>query len=295
MVADSFAGRLCLVLDTSRETSRLCKIEEEDRHLPKAELLLEVFYWITETYQETKIRHLSVFTAHDEVVEMKTDFVASWDCRKIIKEEDLKQSGEVSLFSTLKTVSEYLAGYKEAKEVLLLLGSQQSKDSDDINKIIPFLVEKEIRVSAYVIGSEIEVVRRITEETGGWMVCTGNSVRRKALVSGVVSVGREESKHVTVEVGIPSRKKTGVCVCHGKEDGVYVCPRCSTSVCKAPTDCPVCELYLSPYFFVQKTSPKKGEKAGKGECSGCLDFEECFLFDGKMFCNTCCVFLGEFL
>jgi transcription initiation factor TFIIH subunit 2 len=154
-------------------------------------------------------------------------------------------------------------GYSHApshgtREVLIIYGGVLSSDPGDIHDTISSLITDRIRVSIIGLSAQVAVCAELCSRTNAgddtqYNVAMDELHYHELLLAATtppVTRTQEQSTASLLMMGFPSRTlapggSLAYCACHNKpfREG-YLCTRCSTRVCKLPTDCPACGLTL---------------------------------------------------
>jgi len=189
-----------------------------------------------------------------------------------------REAGQFSLQNGLEVAGRSLGHSPRygSREAVVLVGALSTCDPGDVLvDTLPRLKGANIRVSCLALSAEMQVCRKISEETGGIMGVTldGRHLRDllmnftappPALPSNGTGGGGEplEKTCEFVPMGFPKRvTETVPGLIHatsamGKDKKLffartaYVCPRCLAKSSELPTDCAVCalKLVLAPHL-----------------------------------------------
>ncbi|KAI9351359.1 Ssl1-like-domain-containing protein [Obelidium mucronatum] len=162
--------------------------------------------------------------------------------------------GEASLQNALAAARASLlhVAAHGSREVLVLLAALATCDPGDIAATVAALKADNIRVSIVGLAAEMRICKHICKETGGVYSVAMNEAHLKDILAAHVKPPPVEAGKSTglalIEMGFPSSASFDVptiCATHGKQTQLgYTCPRCKTTVCHLPTDCPICSLTL---------------------------------------------------
>ncbi|KAI5135855.1 transcription initiation factor TFIIH subunit 2 [Nematocida ausubeli] len=187
--------------------------------------------------------------------------------------------GGFSLGSAFETVKEFFQGCSFLKEVIFIVsGFTFVGRSPFILK--NSLINKGIIMHTIHMAGEMEILRKISEESGGIFGIV-NCPEDLSTLLGLICIPPPHSASARLsmlKIGFPSSiQENTICACHLelKEWG-YECPFCTTKVCKVPGVCPICENILSAPVHLLKAlhwsdSAPIYAPEGKGRCRGCSE------------------------
>ncbi|OAG33252.1 transcription initiation factor TFIIH subunit 2 [Nematocida sp. ERTm5] len=188
-------------------------------------------------------------------------------------------AGNFSLGSAFETINEFFHGCSFLKEVVFIVSGFTFVGSS------PFilkstLINKGIIMHTIHMAGEMEILRKLSEESGGVFGIV-NCPEDLFTLLGLICIPPPHSASARLsmlKIGFPSPiHENTICACHLdlKEWG-YECPFCTTKVCKVPGVCPVCENILSAPVHLLKAlhwsdSAPIYAAASKGTCRGCFE------------------------
>ncbi|KAJ3130963.1 hypothetical protein HK100_007084 [Physocladia obscura] len=162
--------------------------------------------------------------------------------------------GEPSLQNSLEIARRSLLHVPShgSREILILYSALNTCDPGNIFETIEALKTDNIRVSIIGLAAEMQICKRICKETKGVYNVILNEMHLKEVLAEHVAPPVVESEIDTglamIEMGFPSSIVFDIptlCANHQKRTQTgYECPRCKTTICELPTDCPVCSLTL---------------------------------------------------
>ncbi|KAJ3293950.1 hypothetical protein HDU79_011715 [Rhizoclosmatium sp. JEL0117] len=162
--------------------------------------------------------------------------------------------GEPSLQNALEIARRSLLHVPShgSREILVLYSALTTCDPGNISETIQSLKADNIRVSIIGLSAEMRICKHICKETKGiYNVIMNEQHLKEVLASHVAPPAVESEKTASlamIEMGFPSSTSFAsptICANHGKPTQIgYECPRCKTTICSLPTDCPICSLTL---------------------------------------------------
>ncbi|KAH9387404.1 transcription initiation factor TFIIH subunit 2 [Nematocida major] len=189
--------------------------------------------------------------------------------------------GGFSLGSALETAGEFFEGCSFVKEVVFVVSSLSFSGRDPVG-IKNALVNRGVIMHTIHLAGEVEILRRVSEESGG-VFGVVNSPEDLGALLGLVCVPPPHSAPARLSmlrVGFPAVIcESTLCSCHLRmNEWGYECPFCTTKVCSIPGVCPICENILSAAVHLLKAlhwsdSAPVFVPGGRGKCRGCGEFE----------------------
>ncbi|KAI5190619.1 transcription initiation factor TFIIH subunit 2 [Nematocida sp. AWRm77] len=169
--------------------------------------------------------------------------------------DGMEGQGKFSLSAALESAYAFFQNTSFLKEVVLVAASISFFGKSPY-QIAGALIEKGVKIHTVHMLGEMEVLKRISQESEGMF----GVVEKPEDLSTLLSLLTVPSPHNTsgrlsmVKVGFPKPiKETSICACHlyVTETG-YECPFCTTKVCSIPGVCPICEGILSAAVHLLK-------------------------------------------
>lgn len=234
--------------------------------------LLQEF--VQEFYDQNPLSHLGFVILKNGEAEILTQLSSSSKAHKIalasvsqmVSSEGPKGGGEFSLQNGLEVAGRSLGHQPRhgSREILIVCGALSTCDPGHIlTETLPRLKAASIRVSTFALGAEMNVCRKVAEESGGAIgVCLDKAHFRDWLLGQCVpppalrQLQRDFACEM-VQMGFPTRTKADIpTLVHATRDTkllartAYTCPQCQAKVSELPTDCVVCglKLVLSPHL-----------------------------------------------
>jgi len=203
------------------------------------------------------------------------------------------------------------------KEIILIFASLTSCDPGNILDTINSIADSKIITDVISMTAELQVCKILAQKTGGrYKVILNDSHFSELLMTHVVPPALSQIPlNRILRMGFPLRHTAVpdmLCVCHGirperslpnSESAFYTCPRCSSSVCDLPIDCPVCGLVLVSAPLLARSyhhlyPPRGYIDTSPGECYGCgvsSEAEEKLINAcagcGEKYCEDCQAFV----
>lgn len=213
-------------------------------------------------------------------------------------------SGNFSLGRSFETVYDFFNGCSSIKEVIFIIsGYTFIGKSPFILKSV--LINKGIIMHTIHMAGEMEILRRISEESGGIFGIV-NCPEDLSTLLGLICVPpphSTSSRLSMLKVGFPSViQENTICACHLElREWGYECPICSTKLCNVPGVCPICENILSAAVHLLKAlhwsdSAPIYVPSEKKDCRGCGESETgivaCPICKSSL-CIECTRFIGQ--
>lgn len=288
----TFSNTCCIAVDLTESTKELYKQTDEDKYKQKLQIISEILdIFLKDYFDETKIRKLLTTTIHDDIIEMKTNFVSTYkEYKQKFNLLTEKQSGNFSLCNALRTLTTIFSEFKNTtKEIVFFLSSEKTIDKTDIYIELQKAVDEGIHISIITIGCFINIFQKITEITGGCLICfkkTPRNMFRKVLKENYILKENKTMQKVVFPIFYNQKV---VCACHGNIEWIYSCSFCFSPICSLPQICPVCNNFNSLFIFQKRKVHKKVFlPVQKGICSGCLSEEDLFSCSCKeKYCSDC--------
>ncbi|OUM60143.1 hypothetical protein PIROE2DRAFT_63340 [Piromyces sp. E2] len=221
--------------------------------------LLEQF--INEYFDQNPISQLGIIVTRDGLSEKLTEL--SGNSSEHIEELKVKINretrGEPSLQNSLELAKNSLCHSPPhgTREILILMASLTTCDPGDINETIRVLKNNHIRVSIIGLAAEVQICKRICQETKGTYGVVLNEAHYKDILFEMIpppSTTSAKTEVGMIEMGFPRRiteRFPTACACHQRPiQGGNICPRCFSKACELPTKCAICGLTLvsSPHL-----------------------------------------------
>ncbi|XP_023933479.1 general transcription factor IIH subunit 2 [Lingula anatina] len=317
---------LFLVLDMSESM--------EDQDLRPSRLLsslklLESF--IEEYFDQNPISQLGVIDTRNKRAEKVTEL--GGNPRKhiqLIQKLAVKPcQGEPSLQNSLELAMQtlrHMPGHA-SREILIIYGSLTTCDPGDIYETVKSLKELNIRCSIIGLAAEVQICKKICQETkGSYHVILDETHFRDLLTYHVTPPpARNNAESSLIRMGFPHHQLSGnkeekpaMCMCHldsqtfqGFRSGGYFCPQCKSKYCELPVECKACGLTLvsAPHLarsyhhlFPLESYKEVQDKSSvlQSHCFSCqTEFTEHPVYVcgrcQKGFCIDCDVFIHEAL
>jgi len=246
-------------------------------------MLILVQDFVTEFFDQNPLSHLGIIICKNGEAQVlsslsgsKRSAIVALSAVREGMSGMTKEAGEFSLQNGLEVAGQSL-GYMPkhgSREVIILVGALSTCDPGDVLvETLPRLQGAGIRVNCLALSAEMQVCRKLSEETGGIMgVALDGRHLRDLLIKFTAPPPAllEEMENGTaakkicefVPMGFPSRITEDVpglihgISAAGKDKKLffartgYVCPRCKAKASELPTDCAVCglKLVLAPHL-----------------------------------------------
>jgi len=213
-------------------------------------------------------------------------------------------AGKFSLTAALESAAAFFEGCSYLKEIVLIVSSISFFGRSPY-LVINSILGKGIKVHAIHFCAELEILKRVSEESEG-VFGVVERPEDLAVLLDLVSVPGPyagQNRLAMLEVGFPKYvRETSLCACHFEmtEDG-YVCPFCTTKVCAVAGACPICEGILSAPVHLLKAlhwtdSAPEFASSGPGACQACgvqsSSAQECPVCKSKV-CVSCSTFIRQ--
>lgn len=266
--------KVLLILDLSSS------IEERD-FLPSRKWHLRngVLSFYRAFAENNPLSTVGVMVVSDGVAHLVTSILSS---EESISEylEALEGRGKFSLSAALESAYTFFQNTSFLKEIVLVVSSLSFFGKSPY-QIANILVEKGVKIHTIHLSGEVEVLKKISQESQGIF----GVVEQPDDLATLLNLVTVPSPHSTpgrlsmLEIGFPKPiKETSICACHlyVTESG-YECPFCTTKVCTIPGVCPVCEGILSAAVHLLKAlhwtdSAPVFVTTEAGECRVCAAF-----------------------
>ncbi|ORX66613.1 Ssl1-domain-containing protein [Linderina pennispora] len=216
--------------------------------------ILESF--VNEYFDQNPISQLAIISTKDGLAEKLTDLSGNpLDHVNALRDKSNKDlAGEPSLQNALELAMHTLrrAPTHGSREIVCIFGSLTTCDPGDIKQTQAALKHAEVRVSMVQLAAEVQVFKRICQETNGLFAVADDEIHLKDMLFECIPPPPVVSAKATsdmIQMGFPIRASNAQvptpCVCHHELSfSGYICPRCRSKVCSLPTDCDVCGLPL---------------------------------------------------
>ncbi|KAI5192942.1 transcription initiation factor TFIIH subunit 2 [Nematocida minor] len=186
-------------------------------------------------------------------------------------------AGKFSLGAAFETVNEFFQGCSFLKEVIFIISGFSFIGRSPLF-LKNQLINRGIIMHTIHMAGEMEILKRISEESGG-VFGVVNCPEDLSTLLGLICIPPPHSasaRLAMLKIGFPTViNESTICACHLelKEWG-YECPFCTTKVCNVPGVCPICENILSAAVHLLKAlhwsnSAPIYTPGDKGECEGC--------------------------
>ncbi|KAI5171521.1 transcription initiation factor TFIIH subunit 2 [Nematocida sp. LUAm3] len=273
--------KLLLVVDMSESVEERDMLPSRKWHIKKH--LLEFYRAFSESNPLSTMGMIVLSDGHAQLV-------ASIISEEEVLIEALSHGEGKGRFSFEAAMDSSAAFFKEGaslKEIVLVISSF-SFFGKYPSRSIEFLLGKGAKIHSIHMGGELEILRRISVDSGGLFGVVDAPEDLGTLLELLcVPLPYSSSSRVSMlRIGFPkSIEELSICACHLKPTKYgYICPFCSTKVCHLPGICPICEEVLSSSVHLLKAlhwtdSAPLHEPQGKSECRGCST--------EKLVMNTC--------
>lgn len=253
-------------------------VREKDPVLPPGSRIDSVIgvlqEFVQEYYDQNPLSHLGFVIMKNGEAEILTQLSSSSKTHKLalqsvlemVSSEGPKGGGEFSLQNGLEVAGRSLGHQPRhgSREVVIIVGALSTCDPGNVlTETLPRLKAANIRVSTFALAAEMQVCRKIAEESGGSLgVCLEKAHFRDWLMGQCVPPPAAKQQHDAntcemVPMGFPTRTKADIpTLVHASRDTKllartsFTCPQCHAKVSDLPTDCVVCgmKLVLSPHL-----------------------------------------------
>lgn len=253
-------------------------VREKDPVLPPGSRIDSVIgvlqEFVQEYYDQNPLSHLGFVIMKNGEAEILTQLSSSSKTHKLalqsvlemVSSEGPKGGGEFSLQNGLEVAGRSLGHQPRhgSREVVIIVGALSACDPGNVlTETLPRLKAANIRVSTFALAAEMQVCRKIAEESGGSLgVCLEKAHFRDWLMGQCVPPPAAKQQHDAntcemVPMGFPTRTKADIpTLVHASRDTKllartsFTCPQCHAKVSDLPTDCVVCgmKLVLSPHL-----------------------------------------------
>ena len=263
---------LYVLLDCSRWVRDKDPVMPGGTRIDVATSLLQEF--VQEYYDQNPLSHLGFVILKNGEAEVLTQLSSSSKTHKLALQsvsemassEGPSAGGEFSLQNGLEVAGRSLGHQPRhgSREIVIICGALSTCDPGHVlTETLPRLKAANIRVSTLALAAEMNVCRKVAEETGGAVgVCLDKAHFRDWLLGQCVPPPALRQQHrefccEMIQMGFPTRTKADVpTLVHATRETkllartAYTCPQCQAKVSELPTDCVVCglKLVLSPHL-----------------------------------------------
>jgi len=267
---------LYIVLDVSRWSREKDSVLTPGTRLEVTIQILSDF--IQEYFDQNPLSHLGLILVRNGEAEILTHLSSSAKSHKVAlqsvmglaaSERGPNGGGEFSLQNGLELAGRSLGHQPRhgSREIVVLCSALSTCDPGDILvETLPRLKAAKIRVSTLALSAELNVCRKLAQETSGVMgVALDKGLLRDWLLVGqCVPPPSTASQHDAssflcdmVSIGFPARVSGDVpTLVHASRETKlfarvgYDCPRCRAKASEIPTSCAVCglQLVVSPHL-----------------------------------------------
>ena len=218
--------------------------------------------FIRQFFSQNPVSQLSTVVSKDGRANLTSPMIAQIQkhvkCVEALKPTDC--SGDISLQNSLEMSIRLLKHVPSHmnKEILVITGSLNTCDPDNINITIQKTIDEGIRCSIISLSAEVYIFKHLAKSTqGSYDVCIDESHFRDLLLYHTnpppSKPGHEAS---LIKMGFPIysvESQPALCLCHIDQDlseiellskPTFSCPQCASRYCEVPIECKGCGLTL---------------------------------------------------
>lgn len=240
-----------LCLDMSKGMS-----EQDMRPNRLAVTIKVVADFVRSFFDQNPLSQLGLVATRDGRAERITELSSNPKAHLEALERAMTPKGDPSLQNLLELVCTSLRVTPEygSREAVVLYGSTYTCDPGDIFQTLSTLSKHKIRVSCVLMGAELHIARKASEDTGGdFVVAMDERHYRDAVIAQCIPpptlAGAGPHFADLVQMGFPKRQDRFPSIGYSTNQQAYtvsgyLCPRCKTKTTDLPSTCSICELPL---------------------------------------------------
>lgn len=173
--------------------------------------LLSVF--VSEFFDQNPLSQIGVIITRDGLAEKILELTGNaMDLRTVLAEKDLRDTGgEPSLQNALELALNSLAHVPShgSREIMCLISSLTTCDPGDLIQTLGSLIKEKVRVSIVGLAAEVQICKRLCEETGGnYGVLLDDAHFKELLFQNVSPPPLQASQKLSslIHMGFPARQ-----------------------------------------------------------------------------------------
>ena len=218
--------------------------------------------FIRQFFSQNPVSQLSTVVSKDGKASLTSPMIAQVQ-KHVNSIEALKPtdcSGDISLQNSLEMsmrLLKYVPSHMN-KEILLITGSLNTCDPDNINLSIQRAIDEGVRCSIISLAAEVQIFKRLAKSTqGAYDVCIDESHLRDLLLYHTNPPPSKPGQEASlIKMGFPIysvESQPALCLCHIGQDlseiellskPTFSCPQCASRYCEVPIECRGCGLPL---------------------------------------------------
>lgn len=230
-------------------------MKERDYKPDRINVLLEcIDIFLKKFFYKNPVGHIGVIALKKNSAKLIQPFTSNSDdiLNSIKKERTEGLDGLPSLQEGLEISNELLndAPPYGTKEILILYGSIRTCDKKNILATLDVLVQNHVYVNCISIAPEMFVLKQICKETNGIhkVVLDKHTLKEEMINYSETPLWMKGMEPQLIHICFPMRTQINtkiLCPCHNSlHTETFSCNFCNSKVCRIPSKCKICGIYL---------------------------------------------------